>query len=1079
MADDTDLADDDRKPHRSGRVRRIALVGAGTVALVLGGVWGARERIAANLIDRELASLQLPMQYRIVSIGLGREVLGSVVVGDPMHPDLTVDRVEVVLRYGLGGPQIDRLALIKPRLHGRVIDGQVHLGALDRVLYAPSSGEPLRLPEWLLVLSDARGRIDSDFGPLAFSADGQGRLSDGFAGTVGVVMPQAHAGACDAVRTTLFGHVTTQAGKPRIDGPLRSGGVRCGDTRLDRGRIDLAIAGDTALSSWSIGGRLALGKIDSGHRASLMALGGEAGLRWQAGQSDLSGRITLDLHGLTAPQVRLDQARFDGMLHARGLAGIDLRGDIDGKGLARGTVAIAAIDRMRGRARGTPVAPLLDRAAMALARQEPGSRVAGSLGLHVDAADWRLVMPMVQVHGGQGGQTLARFDRLVLTGGAGKFAHLAGNFTTGGGGLPAITGAMTAGGASGAQLRIAMAPYTADAASLAVPDMVVTPAAGGAFGFAGTVALSGPLGQGRIDRLVVPVDGALTGNGQLALLRHCVTPRFDRLRTGSLDLAHGAVRLCPVSGAMVRAGANGVALAATMPGLAMAGTSADAPVGLRTGAARIAWPGTSTVDALDVTMGRGADAQHVHVDSVSLGWTNGVAGGTFAGGNLASAALPAKLGAAGGAWQLDGGHVTISGGTLLISDTAIPARFAPVGARDAMMTWADGAVTASARLIAPHSGDGLARVTLRHDPGSGRGHAEVTIPGLTFRTPDPKTGTRGLQPTDLSDLAKGIAALANGTITGSAKFDWNTAAPGGGLTGSGRISSDDLDFAGDLGPVEGLAGTIEFTDLIHLVTAPHQHLKLASINPGIEVTNGDIDLDLHEGLVVRLNRARWPFEGGTIDLEPTELHFGVVEPRRFAVLVTGLEAGRFLQHMNMSNLSATGMFDGRLPLVFDANGGRITGGQLVSRAPGGNVSYVGALSYRDLSPMANYAFKMLRSVDYHTMTIGLEGDLSGEVVTKVSFGGISQGQGAERNVITRQLARLPIRFDINVRTQFYQLINTLRSLYDPSLIPDPRDKGPIDAQGRPLHHHGAVTVGSPTAAGTGGIIQHQASGAMP
>ena len=136
MADDTDLADDDRKPHRSGRVRRIALVGAGTVALVLGGVWGARERIAANLIDRELASLQLPMQYRIVSIGLGREVLGSVVVGDPVHPDLTVDRVDVVLRYGLGGPQIDRLALIKPRLHGRVIDGQVHLGALDRVLYA-------------------------------------------------------------------------------------------------------------------------------------------------------------------------------------------------------------------------------------------------------------------------------------------------------------------------------------------------------------------------------------------------------------------------------------------------------------------------------------------------------------------------------------------------------------------------------------------------------------------------------------------------------------------------------------------------------------------------------------------------------------------------------------------------------------------------------------------------------------------------------------------------------------------------------------------------------------------------------
>jgi hypothetical protein len=171
--------------------------------------------------------------------------------------------------------------------------------------------------------------------------------------------------------------------------------------------------------------------------------------------------------------------------------------------------------------------------------------------------------------------------------------------------------------------------------------------------------------------------------------------------------------------------------------------------------------------------------------------------------------------------------------------------------------------------------------------------------------------------------------------------------------------------------------------------------------------------------------------------------------------------------------------------VFDANGGRIAGGQLISRAPGGNVSYVGALSYRDLTPMANFAFHMLRSVDYSAMTIGMEGDLSGEVVTKVSFGGIRQGKGAERNLITRQLARLPIRFDVNVRAQFYQLISSLRSLYDPAMVRDPRDLGLVDAQGRPLHHHGAVTVGapSPVAAPTlgtfgGGAIQPQASGTM-
>ena len=66
--------------------------------------------------------------------------------------------------------------------------------------------------------------------------------------------------------------------------------------------------------------------------------------------------------------------------------------------------------------------------------------------------------------------------------------------------------------------------------------------------------------------------------------------------------------------------------------------------------------------------------------------------------------------------------------------------------------------------------------------------------------------------------------------------------------------------------------------------------------------------------------------------------------------------------MELANLSATGTFDGQMPLEFDANGGRITGGALVSRPPGGNISYVGELTYKDLSAMGNFAFQTLRSL---------------------------------------------------------------------------------------------------------------------
>ncbi len=1075
MTDRTDLAHDGNIAQRSSRIRRWALAGVGTLALVLGGIWGARDRIAANVIDRELAGLGLPAQYRIDSIGLGREVLSGVVVGDRVHPYLTIERIEIILRYGLGTPTIDRITLVRPRIYGRLRDGRVHFGALDRLLYAPTSGAPVRLPGWTLAVSDARGIIDSDWGALGFSADGQGRLSDGFAGTVGVVVPQARLEGCDLRKTTLFAHVTTQAGRPRIEGPLRTLGAACGGTRIAPAQANLAVAGDESLSNWTIGGRFGAGRIDFRPAAVVSAFAGEAGLRWRSEQASLSGRITLDLNGIVAPALHLAHVRLDGVVHARpALSTLDFRGDVAGTGLARGIAVRNAMDRFRSTAEGSPIAPLVDRIALGLARQEQGNRLAGAIGAHVDATGWRVAVPSLQLRGGHGGQAVVRLDQVAAVGGQGKSPELLGKFAMGGTDLPMVTGTMNAAGLRGTQVHLAIAPYTARGAALAVPNMAITQEPSGALNFTGTAALSGPLGQGRIDGLSIPVEGGVTPDGRVAFMRQCATPRFERLRFGTLDLARGAITVCPTGGAVVRTNASGVQISAALPGVVLHGVGEGLPIAVRSNAVRVNWPGTSTVNMLDVT--RGAD--QFRLQSATLTSTGTTLGGTFSGGDGVMAALPAKFGAASGQWAVKAGQVMLSAGTFTLTDRTDPVRFFPVSAQDATLIMERGAVNADLRLVSAHAGEELAQVHAHHDLSSGQGHADLAIAGIAFHEADPKTHKPGFQPVDVSDLAKGVIANANGTIKGSARIAWNANAAGGGVSGTGRFSSDDFDFAAAFGQVDGLSGIVEFTDLIHLVTAPHQHLKIASINPGIEVINGAIDLDLHENQVVRVNRAQWPFEGGTLDLQPTELHFGVVEPRRFTLRIDGLEAGRFLQHMNMSNLSATGTFDGQLPLVFDVNGGRIVGGQLVSRARGGNVSYVGALSYRDLSPMANFAFKMLRSVDYKNMTIGMDGDLGGEVVTKVSFGGISQGQGAERNLVTRQLAKLPIRFDINVRAQFYELISTLRSLYDPSMVPDPRDKGLVDAQGRPLHNHGSVTVGVP-AGGSGNIIQHQASGTKP
>jgi hypothetical protein len=143
----------------------------------------------------------------------------------------------------------------------------------------------------------------------------------------------------------------------------------------------------------------------------------------------------------------------------------------------------------------------------------------------------------------------------------------------------------------------------------------------------------------------------------------------------------------------------------------------------------------------------------------------------------------------------------------------------------------------------------------------------------------------------------------------------------------------------------------------------------------------------------------------------------------------------------LGNLAATGIFDGELPIVFDELGfGRIEGGLLQSRA-GGNVSYVGELTYEDLSPIANYAFSTLKSLDYTSMRIDISGPLTGDVLTKLEFEGVRQGSGTKQNFITKQIANLPIRFNVNIKAPFYKLVDLMKSIYDPATVTDPRDLG--------------------------------------
>ena len=148
--------------------------------------------------------------------------------------------------------------------------------------------------------------------------------------------------------------------------------------------------------------------------------------------------------------------------------------------------------------------------------------------------------------------------------------------------------------------------------------------------------------------------------------------------------------------------------------------------------------------------------------------------------------------------------------------------------------------------------------------------------------------------------------------------------------------------------------------------------------------------------------------------------------------VVGVDAAVFLQNFGFDNINATGKFDGTLPVVFDGLGGRIENGRIDARDGGGTLAYVGELSNHNLGVIANFAFGALRSLKYDDLTIVLNGDLDGEMVTDIRFGGVGQGEGATRNFLTNQIARIPLVFNVKITGPFRQLIGSARGLYDPT-----------------------------------------------
>jgi translocation and assembly module TamB len=1011
-------ADPGSYPRRPTTVRRVILAIALVLLAALIALWLVRKPIAEGFIDRELAKAGVPARYDIADLALGGQRLTNVVLGDPAHPDLVADWAETRTGVGLSGPYLKGVRAGKVRLRGRLVDGKVSLGAIDRLLPTPS-GKPFALPALDVSVADGRMRLETQQGIVGLKLAGSGKLDDGFRGTLAAISERLDLGGCVIDRLAATVKLRIDAAKPTITGPVRVSRLACGTTRMDRIVADLDVGLSAALDRWQGRAVLKTGAARA-QGGTLASAGGTVDFSGSAAATGGNAAITADtVHTVEGGARRVlvtgayrigRQIAFDGRIQASGAAVAKQR--------------LAGLAGVGAAAAGTPVAPLAAAVAQALERAGRGFAADGTLSGRIEGGRGRAVLSKLTLASAGGARVALGGGSGVAFGWPNGGVRLDTTLALQGGGLPQARASL-AQAKPGATIRgvARIAPYAAGDARLALTPVTFSATPGGATSIITRVTLDGPVANGRVDGLSMPVAALWDGRGRLVVNTGCAPLAVQRLAVSGLVLDPARLTLCPVDGALVRVEGARISGGAKIAAAMLKGRLGTTPISLAAAGStlRLADRGF-TIDGVQARIGAPERVTRLDFGSV----TGRVAGqgiaGAFTGGSGQIANVPLLLGEAAGDWTLVGGALSLTG-AMGVSDAAPSPRFKPLAARTVTLALVNGTITAAGTLFEPTTNTKVADVTLSHALGAGTGSADLKVPAIAFAKDK-------LQPDALTPLTFGVIADVNGSVGGEGHIAWNAA----GVTSTGVFRTAGTDLAAAFGPVTGIATEIRFTDLLNLQSAPGQVATIRTLNPGIPVTDGTIRYQTLPGARVQVEGGSWPFAGGLLTLDSTLLDFSVPKERRMTFHVANMAADQFLQQFDFKNLDATGIFDGVLPMIFDESGGRIERGDLRVRPGGGTLAYVGDLSQKDLGIWANIAFQALKSLRYQSLRVGMNGPLAGEMITDVRFAGISQGEGAKANFIVRRLQKLPFIFNIRIKAPFRGLLDSAQSFYDPKRL---------------------------------------------
>lgn len=982
----------------------LPLAGAAllVVGLVLTAVWIGRAPVTDVAVRRYLAANGVDATATTVAVGQNQLVFDNVRLGPEAEPDLTARRIVIDIRWSGFSPLIAGVHLDGAVLKMRADAGGVRFGSLDRLIPPDRS---TRFPALRVDASDAAIALLTPAGTIDVRVNAAGRLDRDFRATGQTAAVTLRWVNCTATLPEARFTITTAARDFAVAGKGHLVGAACREAAAPVAAWTLAVTAPLALTRLSARASLTAARA-SAKKIALSGLSLDAAL--EGPPAALHGHWTARLAGLANGPNLAGQTDAAGSLQlaAGGAA------HVDALVAARGVQPVTLRTLLPSRA-GLPTlaAKLVARADAALRRMDLSAHVVADVGrvtrVHVtDLAAIGAANATVRLTGGG----------VVWTSDATKFD---GRVTVRGGGLPMIDLA-GAGTASGGHGLITIHPWRdgGDAVALTGGRFDVI---GGHATAVGTVRLSSGFGGGHVDGLTLSLGVAFERPSDLAIGTGCVRVRFDNASVTTMQLAATVATLCPSRlGPLATLHGNHVASAITVDGLATHGMADGRAFSAR--ARRFALLVGGTLAAPEIAMSdvdlvvvadpwRGRARLTAQATRTSSGWA-------ATGAILALRAVgPFVAASAGrGRWRLTNEVVTLDNADVAFADPRPTPAFNPLHLTGISGRVASQSVAGRATVELAH-GAKLATVTGSYDLTKRTGRAELSST-LIFAP--------ALQPIDISGLARGLVANVAGTVTTAAILQIADRHVNG--TGTVRLAGVALATAA-LGPVTGIDGTIAFDDLAWLHTPPHQTLHIAGLDPGVAIDDVSVRFQLFGRDAVAIEQLAWPFTGGTMTVRPTVLRADVPD-RTFTVDVDGLDAEQFLQRFQIKNLSATGKFDGVLPLVFERSTGRIAGGVLTARANGGLLQYVGEVGQASMGAAGRLAFDALRRLRYRTLTLRLDGDLDAEIVTAIDFTGTNEVPLATGSRLPVRATGLPFKFGVTVRAPFRSLLGTAASFSD-------------------------------------------------